>query len=421
MDMLAHQSSQPNNQVAISRFSLFQRVPNLDQTRTKRLKAFNRIGAILLSLTAIFWGVFWIDFGSPLMTVACSAFAFVGVLTYFLGPRLDSHITFLILVLTTSAFIVISVFVAGGVGEGRGGGPHAFLLTMATLVYFILMGRSRLIQIGTSAFIVLLFLIIELQLVDIKPVIQLPQEIVDQASYINWAGALLSIAVFFVWLVKDAYVVEQKLNLSNTRFEELLHHILPENILNKLSAEGATFAEYHADCSIMFADIVNFEQISSEYSAEYTVSKLNQLFSLFDDAVHESGAEKIKTIGSGYMVAAGLPNFNSEHALVLVKLAIKLKSLSAEFPELQVRFGINSGPVTAGIIGKQKVVYDVWGDTVNVAARLDKLAKSGCILISETTLEKVRHHFQFEFHGLLNAKGIGELKAFEIKSHIMAN
>ncbi len=215
----------------------------------------------------------------------------------------------------------------------------------------------------------------------------------------------------------------EDLRLEQQKSDSLLRNILPDAIADRLKAnEKETIAEYCPEATILFADIVGFTKLSSQESAEKVVSALNALFSRFDDLAVELGVEKIKTVGDAYMAAYGIPTPNPDHALVMLKFAKTMYRELAEFNKsspmaLSLRVGMNSGPVVAGVIGRRKFIYDVWGDTVNTAARMEALCTPGGIritesvyrIIQECTLGAVSMREED-----CNVKGKGMMRTFEI-------
>ena len=173
------------------------------------------------------------------------------------------------------------------------------------------------------------------------------------------------------------------------------------------------------DVSVLFADIVGFTKLSARLSPRELVGRLNELFSAFDDLLDRLRLEKIKTIGDAYMVVGGL-NGGKDHALALAELALdmlaRIRELSASHGEdFSVRIGINSGPVVGGVIGKKKFIYDVWGDTVNVASRMESTGIPGAVQISQETYLRIRNMYVFEDRGEIEVKGKGPMHAWLIK------
>ena len=169
--------------------------------------------------------------------------------------------------------------------------------------------------------------------------------------------------------------------------------------------------------SVMFADIAGFTALSSRTSPEALVTMLNELFSLFDGLAEQHGLEKIKTIGDAYMVASGLPEPRTDHAPAMAEMALDMQARIGELSQLlgvdlALRIGIDSGPVTAGVIGRHKFTYDLWGDTVNTASRMESHGVAGRIQVSEATFRKLRGTYEFEARGEIDIKGKGRLLAY---------
>lgn len=212
----------------------------------------------------------------------------------------------------------------------------------------------------------------------------------------------------------------RQLEIEQQKSERLLLNILPKPIAERLKAHEKTIADDFAGVTVLFADIAGFTQISTRMSAGELVGMLNKIFTVFDRLTTERGLEKIKTIGDNYMVVGGLPIPREDHAEVVVGLAIEMRKAIADFrladgQPLTMRIGINSGPVVAGVIGASKFIYDLWGDTVNVASRMESNAPVGGILVTAATYELLRHKFAFEAPGNIQVKGKGEMSAYVLR------
>ena len=202
--------------------------------------------------------------------------------------------------------------------------------------------------------------------------------------------------------------------------EKLLHNIMPKQIAELLKNSTEPVALENPDISVMMADIVNFTSFSNQVSAEKVVSLLNNMFSRFDDVVSEHNVEKIKTIGDAYMVVAGLPEPRTDHAQVLVKMSAKLIEIADEYNDhegnpIQLRIGIHSGPAVSGVIGKSKFAFDVWGDTINTAARLESNGEPGRIHLSQKTFDQLQSDLVSDAESQsVDIKGKGVMKTFLI-------
>jgi class 3 adenylate cyclase len=208
------------------------------------------------------------------------------------------------------------------------------------------------------------------------------------------------------------------LRIEQEKSENLLLNILPKDIAELLKKKPDSIAEQYGEASILFADVVDFTPMSSQMKPIELVELLNQVFSQFDDLVEKYDLEKIKTIGDSYMVAAGVPRPRPDHAQAIVLLALDMQAAVAErkFGERQLSFriGINSGPVVAGVIGRKKFIYDLWGDTVNLASRMESHGQKGAIQITRNTYELIKDEFVCEAKGRVKVKGADELEVWHV-------
>lgn len=216
---------------------------------------------------------------------------------------------------------------------------------------------------------------------------------------------------------------EAKLEHEFRRAEGLLLNILPETIAERLKDNPALIADDYPQVSVLFADIVNFTEVSSAMSPAQLVKLLNTAFLRFDALVEKHKCEKIKTIGDAYMVVCGAPEEREDHAEVLADLAISLRKTaesinsSGEMP-FQLRIGINSGPIVAGVIGHKKFAYDLWGDTVNLASRMESYSEPGMIQITESTKNLLDSTFEVKPLGAKMIKGKGAVETYEVIGRI---
>jgi class 3 adenylate cyclase len=199
--------------------------------------------------------------------------------------------------------------------------------------------------------------------------------------------------------------------------EELLLNVLPPPIAQRLKAESRSIADGFPQVSVLFADIVGFTRMSERLSPEELVERLNLMFSSFDDLVDKLKLEKIKTIGDAYMVAGGLHSHEYDHAQTIAEMALGMKRRTTDFgrqfgEELSIRIGIHTGPVVAGVIGKRKFIYDVWGDTVNTASRMESHGEPGQIQVSEAMYLLLKDMYQLTPRGSIDVKGKGAMRTW---------
>jgi PAS domain S-box-containing protein len=212
-------------------------------------------------------------------------------------------------------------------------------------------------------------------------------------------------------------VAREALRYQQAQSEQLLLNILPEPIAERLKRYPSTIADTFEAVSVLFADIVGFTEFSARTSPTELVKILNLIFSKFDQLAERHGLEKIKTIGDAYMVVAGLPTPRRDHAIAIAEMALDMQAEMVKLGNqigdvFQLRIGINSGPVVAGVIGIKKFFYDLWGDTVNVASRMESQGIDGAIQVTAATYDLLRDKYLFEERGLISVKGKGNLTVY---------
>lgn len=229
-------------------------------------------------------------------------------------------------------------------------------------------------------------------------------------------------SAFVLYLGMNQYLVlvaEKGLTEEFNRAEGLLRNILPEPVALRLKNGERVIANEHREVSVIFADIVNFTSHSASLSPGELVETLNDVFSAFDGLADQYGAEKIKTIGDAYMVVVGAPDETKGHAEVAVEMAMDMRRAVAALRDrlhfdVQIRIGVNSGAVVAGVIGRRKFAYDLWGDAVNVAARMESHSEPGQILITETTARLLPDRIPVVSEGVRDVKGKGAMAVFSV-------
>jgi class 3 adenylate cyclase len=230
-------------------------------------------------------------------------------------------------------------------------------------------------------------------------------------------------ATFFLIVVPIHYFrnatdkAEAALELEHRKVENLLHNILPVSIATRLKENAQTIADGFKTVTVLFADIAGFTRLSENISPEKLVGILNNIFSRFDALSDHYGLEKIKTIGDAYMVAAGIPEERDDHAEVMADFALGMLAEIADYNtehamNLSIRVGISSGPVVAGIIGKKKFSYDLWGDSVNTASRMESHGEPGAIQVTQDTYDLLKNKYDFTDRGNISVKGKGNLHTY---------
>lgn len=217
--------------------------------------------------------------------------------------------------------------------------------------------------------------------------------------------------------ITERKIAEQALQLEKQRTDQLLLNILPQAIVDRLKTIDGSIADRFDEATVLFADIVGFTGMSSQIPPTQVVNMLNEIFSTFDRLAERHRLEKIKTIGDAYMVAGGIPIAVNDHVEAVADMALDMLSKLDEIREhiglpLQIRIGINTGPVVAGVIGVKKFIYDLWGDTVNVASRMESTGEPNRIQVTDVIYQRLRDRFEFEPRGLIQVKGKGAMQSY---------
>jgi guanylate cyclase len=386
--------------------------------REQRMLAVVTIGLVLLTVEAVLWATGFALRGNWHLSAVHVAVAVAGVVTLALRRRADIRVLIHAGLALALVYIWLIALLAEGITKPGAGVTHYWFVVALTGAMLLFLGEPRRYTILYGGACALSFLVCELGLIQSAPALDMvrdpqSQTVMRIANHISVFVALLLLIAVFIREIADA---ERQLGHANSRLEALLENMLPASISQRLRREGRTFADGYADCSVLFADIVGFTSLAAATPPASLVNLLDGIFSRFDEATDRHGLEKIKTIGDAYMVAAGLPHPRPDHAVAICRLAVEMLDTVASFPGLQLRIGINSGAVVAGIIGRKRFVYDLWGDTVNIASRMESQGLPGTVQVSESTWLLARDHFDFEPRGDVHLKGRGPMPVYVLTS-----
>ena len=244
--------------------------------------------------------------------------------------------------------------------------------------------------------------------------------------------AVMSSILYFLlrYFVLETEKIKDKLDQQHAllideqkKSEHLLLNVLPTNIASRLKDKQTLIADAHADVTVMFADISNFTQMTEQMAPKQMVALLNTIFSWFDSMTDKYGLEKIKTIGDAYMVVGGLTRNREDYVKNILDMAMEMREFVSLHPDLSrrnmgIHIGIATGPAVAGVIGSKRFIYDVWGDTVNMASRLSDEGIKGEILTDRTTYNRLRHQYMFEPPVVTRLKGKGEVPVYRLRGKV---
>ncbi|MEH1979224.1 MAG: adenylate/guanylate cyclase domain-containing protein [Nostoc sp.] len=291
---------------------------------------------------------------------------------------------------------------------------NLMFLTQATIVP-VQWWLHLIAQVGTIGCYLILYLLY-------NPLLKNPSAFyIEQGLYFFWTCIICVFSVYlYERLRKKEFYARSAMELAQQKSERLLLNILPEMIAEQLKQQPTTIADSFLEVTVLFADIVGFTELSSRTSPAELVELLNTIFCLFDQLAERHGVEKIKTIGDAYMAVAGLPNQSNNHAPAIANMALDMQKAVATFNEENnqsfcIRIGISTGPVVAGVIGLKKFAYDLWGDTVNTASRMESHGIAGSIQVCEASYQLLKDKYLLEKRGLIQVKGKGEMMTYILK------
>ncbi|HSC74327.1 MAG TPA: adenylate/guanylate cyclase domain-containing protein [Gaiellaceae bacterium] len=384
-----------------------------DDADTRADKALLVFISVLILPVALLWAAFYLAFGSPVGWVPLGYFA-VLLTSIVVFARTRNFATFLLVgQLAIVLAPTLSMIPLGGFLGSGGVGLWGILAPLAALVFSDVRSAVR----WYIAYIVVFLgsgIAGELW-GGVSPAVPRWFTTTMLGLNVTVCGTIVfTLLAVFARQRRDAL---SALREEQAKAENLLLNILPRSIADRLKAETRTIADHVNSASILFADVVDFTPLAERLPPAEVVGVLDHLFSHFDGLAEHYGVEKIKTIGDCYMVAAGVPAPRSDHAHALARMALDMQAAMRSVDEvghlgLELRIGINSGPVVAGVIGRKRFLYDLWGDAVNTASRMESHGTSGRIQITRATKELLEDEFVCDPRGIISLKGKGETEAW---------
>jgi guanylate cyclase len=313
-----------------------------------------------------------------------------------LGPGLGNMqgVVRLVMVLTTANHVAVHLALGGYANSGA---YFGFAISVTLIASLVLRRAEIMAWAGFTALVAVTLGFLEGALAAGRP---------PPASSLS-SILFVIVLVGNLWMLVSVFLYFMgRYSAERERAETLLLNVLPEEVAAELKQRGTTTARRFESISVLFADVVGFTPMSADVDPEQVVARLNEVFTFFDSLVDKYGCEKIRTMGDAYMVAAGVPKPRKDHAEALASVSLEMVEYANRGP-LRFRIGINSGPAIAGVIGTKKFQYDVWGDTVNLASRMETQGEPGRIQITEATYRLIKGRFRCIPHGTLEVKGKG--------------
>jgi guanylate cyclase len=401
--------------------SLLNRLSNLgyapDDSEDVRLqKSLMVAGSFMFIAAGAAWGVAYIVLGEPvagMIPLSYSVVSFLSFVFFALTPRYHFYRSSqLVLILLLPFFLQVAL---GGYVNASAVVFWSFISPLGALLF----AEPRYAPRWLVAYLSLLLFSGLLQPY-VRASNHLQQNLII-VFYILNLGAVSSIAfVLLSDFIRQKNEAMQLLRQEQERSESLLLNVLPKEAAVRLKSGAKTIADTYDSASILFADLVGFTPLSAVLSPAAMVEVLNEIYSHFDSLVEKYGLEKIRTIGDNYLVASGLPQRRPDHAQALARMALDAIAYLESFPpvgdqRLSFRIGINSGSVIAGVIGIKKFHYDIWGDAVNIASRMESQGEPGKIQIAPNTYELIKNEFICEPQGPITVKGKGLMETWYLR------
>jgi adenylate cyclase len=384
-----------------------------DDDDTRASKALLVLISVLILPVALLWAVLYLAFGSPVGWVPLGYFA-VLLFAIVVFSRTRNFSTLLRVNQVAILFApTLSMIPLGGFLDAGGVGLWGIFAPFGALVFSDVRSAARWFA-GWA--VVFLGSGLAGELRGVSPAV--PEWFTSTMLALNVTVGGLLVFTLLALFADQRRNALAALRVEQAKAESLLLNILPQSIADRLKAEPRTIADHFSSASILFADVVDFTPLSERLPPAEVVGLLDHLFSHFDELAEGYRLEKIKTIGDCYMVAAGVPTPRPDHAHALALMALDMqaamRSVDAEVGQLglELRVGINSGPVVAGVIGRKRFLYDLWGDAVNTASRMESHGTAGRIQITRATKELLEGEFVCEPRGTIPIKGKGEIEVW---------
>lgn len=377
-------------------------------------KALLVLSSLMMASMAVVWGLVYAALGAPLAAAIPLAYAALSFVSIAIFSRTRRYGFFRASQLCMSLVLPFLLLIALG-GFANSSAVVLWSLT-SPLGALVFAGRRQAVR-WFLAYLALILASAMWSALYATPT-PLPPLVVTVFFALNISGVSIVAFVLLEYFVTQKDTSLRLLGVERRKSEALLLNILPREIADILKNENRIIADYYDGASILFADVVDFTPMSANMTPSQLVALLDDVFSAFDAMVERRGVEKIKTIGDCYMVAAGIPTRRADHAQVLARLALEMRDYVSQHnflgQHLTFRIGLNSGPVVAGVIGRKKFTYDLWGDAVNTASRMESHGQAGVIQITAATYALIHDDFVCEPAGTILVKGKGMMDVWHL-------
>ena len=392
-----------------------------DSEEVRLRKATLTLSSTLMAGMAVVWVVTYWSLGLWRSGLIPFVYQLASVMSLVVFARTKRYQLFCVSQLSMSLVLPFLLQASlGGFGVSSAVALWAFTAPLGALLF---VGVRRAVP-WFGAFVVLLVIsgVVESRLAEHAAAI--PAPIVATFFVLNVLGVSLTSYLLLQYFLRERERIlaaldeeHRRLEAEQARSEKLLLNILPAPVADRLKESPSLIADGYPEATVLFADLVEFTRLSERMTAHEVVQLLNQVFSRFDDLADGHGLEKIKTIGDAYMVAAGAPVPRPDHAHAVAEMALDMCAEISRYGEetgvaLTIRVGFDSGPVTAGVIGRRKFIYDLWGDVVNTASRMESHGLPGCIQVTPRAHDRLRDRYEFRRREGVEIKGKGSMTTY---------
>jgi guanylate cyclase len=387
-----------------------------DSPEIRLRKSILAFGSLFMIVASALWGALFISLGEVIPGSLSLVYSVITLVSILLFNRTRRHRLFRLTQLSLGlALPAADVLLMGGLTQSSAMILWCLISPLGALVLADL--RYALRWWGAFFLVVLTLGLLSSSLTTSN---DLPEAWANAIFTLNVIATSGLIAFTLVYFISQKEMAYRLLHVEEQKSERLLLNVLPREIAAILKNEDRLIAQQFSQASILFADLVNFTPLTEQLSPKEIVTLLNDIFTQFDLLVEKYDLEKIRTIGDNYMVAAGVPRPRPDHAIAITKMAMEMSTfiqrMKKEGQPVDFRIGINSGPLVGGVIGKKKFVYDVWGDSVNVASRMESHGVPGKIQVSASTYELIKGEFHCVPRGSITVKGKGEMQTWFVEA-----
>lgn len=364
--------------------------------------------AVLVVVPAAIWSVTYYILGEPVAALIPGGYAFLTIINLGVFAATKRYRMFRATQLIF--FLVLPFLLQLALGGFVGASAVMLWALNAPLGALVMQGRKQAVRymIAYGALLIISLVLQPSTTIDNS----LSESVVGLFFLLNLLGVSAVAFIMLNYFVGQRDRIQGELEREREKSEQLLLNILPEEVAADLKEFGQTEAKHYASASVLFADQVGFTQFAGRVSPTELVATLNEIFTEFDVIAERHGIEKIRTIGDSYMAASGVPVENPDHAAAMARAALEMIGFIDSYADVEFRIGINSGPLVAGVVGTTKFQYDIWGDTVNTASRMESSGEPRKIQISEATRDLIHDQFICDPRGSVEVKGKGEMSTW---------